>query len=362
MQTIKRSISTTCGYDFTTNYLNEELLFFDIETTGFAADVTSLYLIGCIYYKNNAWQLIQWFADDYESEEMVLSEFLSFSNQFSVLIHYNGTGFDLPYLKKKCEQYNLLYDLTKLTSLDLYKKITPYKAIIPLKNYKQKTVEQFLFIKRTDRFSGGELITVYGEFLKSNFFQKEKECEQLRNQLLLHNEEDLTGLLQLTELLYYTDLFEQPHTIKDCTISDSALTITAFLPHPLKQVVTYKTEHFTLHAQEETASVTVSVYEGELKYFFENYKDYYYLEKEDMAIHKSVASYVDKEFRKKAKASNCYMKKAGTFLPQWGDLFTPYFRKDYHDTCSYFEQTDDFIKNKEQIRLYFLHLMKNINS
>ena len=40
-----------------------------------------------------------------------------------------------------------------------------------------------------------------------------------------------------------------------------------------------------------------------LKYFYDNYKDYFYLPKEDTAIHKSVATYVDKDFRQKAKTA-----------------------------------------------------------
>ena len=33
-------------------YTPEDLLVFDIETTGFTAEHTALYLIGCAYYKN----------------------------------------------------------------------------------------------------------------------------------------------------------------------------------------------------------------------------------------------------------------------------------------------------------------------
>ena len=33
----------------------EEAIYFDIETTGFSADVTALYLIGCIYYDDGKW-------------------------------------------------------------------------------------------------------------------------------------------------------------------------------------------------------------------------------------------------------------------------------------------------------------------
>ena len=46
-----------------------------------------------------------------------------------------------------------------------------------------------------------------------------------------------------------------------------------------------------------------------------NYKDYYYLTTEDVAVHKSVAHYVDTKYRKQATASTCYEKHTGEFLP-----------------------------------------------
>ncbi|MFR1258383.1 MAG: ribonuclease H-like domain-containing protein [Clostridium sp.] len=56
----------------------ENICFFDIETTGLSAAVSSLYLIGTITFKNNEWVLNQWFADDYVSEASLCRRFLSF--------------------------------------------------------------------------------------------------------------------------------------------------------------------------------------------------------------------------------------------------------------------------------------------
>lgn len=39
------------------------LLFFDIETTGFSGDFCTVYLIGCVFYKEGRAHFIQWFAD-----------------------------------------------------------------------------------------------------------------------------------------------------------------------------------------------------------------------------------------------------------------------------------------------------------
>ena len=65
---------------------------------------------------------------------------------------------------------------------------------------------------------------------------------------------------------------------------------------------------------------------GTLKYFYSNYKDYYYLPEEDQAVHKSVGAYVDKAHRRQARAFDCYQKKDGIFLPQFSDFHTPSFR------------------------------------
>ena len=79
-------------------------------------------------------------------------------------------------------------------------------------------------------------------------------------------------------------------------------------------------------------SLRIPVYEGELHYFYSNYRDYYYLKKEDNGnTQKVFASFVDKEYRENAKASNCYMRKSGKFLPQYNNVMQPEFRKEYKD-------------------------------
>ena len=43
----------------------EQILFLDIETTGFTSRTSYLYMIGCAYYQAGKWRTIQWMADDY---------------------------------------------------------------------------------------------------------------------------------------------------------------------------------------------------------------------------------------------------------------------------------------------------------
>ena len=81
---------------------------------------------------------------------------------------------------------------------------------------------------------------------------------------------------------------------------------------------------------------------------------------EDIALHKAVAGFVDKNHRKQAKASNCYTRKESAYLPQWDILFTPIFKQSYEDTLCYFELTEEMKKQPEIFRQYALHILDMI--
>ncbi len=63
---------------------------------------------------------------------------------YRYLIHFNGDGFDIPYLLKRCRAYDLDYGFLNIKSVDIYKIIKPYKKLLGLENLKQKSIECFL--------------------------------------------------------------------------------------------------------------------------------------------------------------------------------------------------------------------------
>lgn len=359
MLVVEKVIDISINYTFNSQYELHNIVFFDIETTGFSPEHTILYLIGCMYYKDNQWRSIQWFADNNTSEYYMLESFFLFIKDYSVIIHYNGSGFDIPYLLKKCNKHKLNYDFSKIESLDLYKKILPYKKIFKTENLKQKSIEKFLGISRDDTFSGGELIEVYGRYLKYKNFNQ-PETEELFNLLILHNEDDLKGMLQSVNILSYCDLFERDFMITNTSLKEDHLLIKFQLDNFLPRRVNIGNETLYLLAFGEYATLEIKLYKKELKFFYNNYKDYYYLPIEDTAIHKSVAFYVDKDFRTKARAANCYSKKTGCFLPQYNELIIPYFKIDYFDKINYFEPTIDIINNKDLMKQYVKHLFPKL--
>lgn len=340
----------------------EELLFFDIETTGFSGEYSTLYLIGCVYYQNCCWNLIQWFADTLEAEQELLHTFFRFLNGFSKVIHFNGDGFDLPYLLKRCKAYGLPYDFSQVESFDIYRKIRPFRELLGLSSMKQKAIEAFLKIQRKDLYSGGQLIEVYKDYLMTHE-------AFLFDLLILHNEDDLKGMPLILPILNYPDYLEKEFILEKQELL-SQPDIFGREHHSLRLVCkngfsipigfTSSNSLFSLEAEGELLTITVDLFEGELKYFYPDYKNYYYLIYEDKAIHKSVAEYVDKEARKKATAKTCYTRQTGLYLPQFTPLWSPYLQMEHKDKITYTPFDLNLFKDQQKASLYISHVLKTL--
>lgn len=361
MQTIKQSFSNQGPlYPIGQFAPVEEILFIDIETTGLSPKTSSLYLIGCAFYKGNTLYTIQWFADDPSEEAEILSGFFAFVQNFSCLMHYNGSQFDLPYLNFKSEQNGLSNPLPGLLGIDIYKLIKPVKKLLSLTSLRQKAIEDFLHITRNDQFDGGQLISVYKEYVNT------KNAAQL-SLLLLHNEEDLLGMHKLLPILNYLSLTEispafirmEPHTYEDyrgARQTELLLFYQISTPVPCS-FSTYREQLFLSCDLNGLLSFRVPVIHKELKLYYPNYKDYYYLPVEDCCIHKSVAAAVDKEYRCNAKKDTCYTKHTGTFLPQFAPLVTPCFQEEYKTKNYYFEYRQELL-TPDLLTGYGKHLLE----
>lgn len=361
--------------DITSFYLQEDCIFFDIETTGFSPKTSQLYLIGCLYKRKNEIVIEHFFAESPEDEKEILESFLNLLKHFATIISFNGIGFDLPFIKAKYNSYGIFTSFSndsanenffdKFQYIDIFKEVSSIKFLLKLPNYKQKTIEHFLDIQRMDKFTGGELIYVYEDYVKTH----DSKAEEL---LLLHNFEDILGMLDLLPILSYCKILNGAYEIKETDINTytnydgeigSELILTLQNNSPVPKRVSHQSKDFYITMNQTATKIRVPIFEGELKFFYPNHKDYYYLPVEDMAIHKSVAAFVDKEYRQKAKASNCYTRKISRFLPQYDTIISPAFKKEHKDKYSYFELTDDFLSAEDKLQQYtkhiFCHLLKN---
>ena len=179
----------------------EEILFFDIETTGLSPKSAQIYSIGLLLFKASEMEIVQLFANSLSEEIEVLQGFQEYCKGKTRLISFNGKAFDTPFLEKSYRQYGLKSPITGLPQLDLFKMIQSRRKFYQLPSYKLKECERFLGIQREDIYTGGELIYVYLEYL-------EHPTEEAKALLLQHNFEDLLYLPSLFSFFAYEELFQ----------------------------------------------------------------------------------------------------------------------------------------------------------
>lgn len=318
----------------------DKVLFFDIETTGFSRKYCNVYLIGCMYFIGDTPMYAQWLAENFNDEANVLMAFHKFIQKYNTIIHFNGNSFDMPFLQERGEKYKLDFNFDRFKSIDIYKPVSRINHILKMENQRQKTFEQLIGIKRTDPFSGGDLIEVFKQYVES-------KDDRLIFPLLLHNKEDVWNMGGLASLLSILDLFDYKFEISHYEINDfknmdgdveQELCISLELENAIPMPISYGTNGIYLRVHDKECNLSIKIKNGTYKYFFENYNDYYYLPLEDKAMHKSVASFVDKEYRKQATAATCYEKFSGSFLPIFKldcNSFTQVFKENHKDKAAF---------------------------
>ena len=336
-------------YDIQQHFSNKRICFFDIETTGFSRLKNTIYLIGVVYYDNHSLKSIQWFDDDGHSEQEIISEFIAFIKDFDVVINYNGNSFDIPFIEAKAEFYELQFSFDNFISYDIYKEVFSYRFFFGLDNLKQKSLELFLKIQRDDEYDGGRLIQIYHDYLK----RPTKDYLEL---LLLHNYDDIYGLVKICDILSYVSIIKGDYTITDYECNEN-LIINCHLNNRLKVPFSIRKDNIYVSVGNDTLKILIPLEEKCLKYFYANYKDYYYLPDEDMAIHKSVASFVDRNYRTQAKRSNCYTKRKGYFISQIDAGIVTGYKRTYEDSESFIELSDSFLQDMDMIDRYAKHII-----
>lgn len=374
---IEKALTQPVPSDIYTIGAPEDVLFFDIETTGLSARSAGLYLIGLLTYTDKKWTLLQFFCEDVADEPAVLQAFFDLLRTKKTLISYNGDGFDIPFLRHMLEQYGLPYSFDAVESFDLFKQFRPLKRLLNLPDLKLKSCERFLGIDREDRFTGGELIEVYFEWQKT-------KVPALLDTLLLHNAEDIANLPNLLPLLRYRTL---PHSdfqlraherLQDAGTPLVHLSFTLLSPmppsaqvpaenderevmdhrrqhwpeHALPQPMDLRGDFWALHAEGSAVELYVQLFEGERKLFFADFEHYYYLPAEDQVIHQSLAEFVDRSARKKACARNCYQRVSGCFLPECSEVYTPALQAEYRDKLRYAQYSDALFDDEAKAAAY----------
>lgn len=168
---------------------------FDIETTGLSAENGSKVILTAMLtpYREGV-RITQFLAEDPYEEDRVLQatvEFLA-EEKIDYLITYNGSSFDIPFVKRRLARLNLPYD-PDLYELDLFRFFRK-NTLLPdqLDSLRQKSVETHFGLHgdRRDVISGRESVKLYQQYALTG----DPVLEKI---VLTHNREDVLQLLKV---------------------------------------------------------------------------------------------------------------------------------------------------------------------
>jgi len=361
-------------------FVPEETLMFDIETTGLSPASSFIYIIGINYYTCGDWHITLLFNDDGRSEPEIIGHFMEILPKYKNLIEFNGDAFDIPFVKKRLEYINrrlgknIPDNLEGITKLDLYKMIRPFKTALGLSNLKQKTIERFVGINRIDQMNGGELINVYFNYLGDR-------SQKLRTLLLQHNRDDMEGMFYLIEIFALKKLDTGSFSVSSIEMSGSVnlrikfnLAPDCFPKLSLASSLRDKTKSMSessvtaplliISAEEKKAYLSFPVSFGCFKYYYKDYKNYNYYPELDTAYPKSLAENYKEMICEPAKASNCYTRLEGFFIPKYkfseGRSFFPDEAPLSSKSLPYLELSDDFLGDKALLDSFAQYMVSMI--
>lgn len=349
------------------SYLNPEALMLDIETTGLSAAHHFIYCIGCSWVQEDFVTIKLFFAENEQEEPQILALFADLVKSFSEIITFNGTTFDLPFLRKRFSHHQMQDPMNEKCFPDLCREARKLKSFLGLSGCTQKALEEFLGIYREDPYSGKELIRIYQEYSKH-------PTRKIYDLLILHNYEDVKGMYDLLALLSYRDftdgMFEIMQTIPEKENEHWYMNFILAPAHPFPQSARLFRDNWQLILDTDRAILRLPVYHGILRHYFRDYKNYYYLPEEHTVVHKSIGSYVDPDHRERAKKENCFLEKDCVYLKADFPSDHNYYQQDFNDRNSYLElsgfhpeENPDFSLPKDQYADFcnFLMLFVKMN-
>ena len=318
-------------------YFDEHTLFFDIECTGLSPRKSFIYLIGYATRVNNTVTITQLLAEDESQELDLLKEFENVLSKYDKLLGFNSTRFDESFIVERCRKYKLNTAIKTKKHTDMYLRTTKARCLLDLPNYKQKTIEEFLGLHRDDKYNGGELIPVYQHYSMLR-------DDESKNLILLHNFEDVKGMIFITDILAYPELLTTDLRYVNHEISDNKLRMEIKIDLELPNQISKQREYGLYIIKNNRIYVTLNLFEGQLFTFLPDYKNYYYLINEDIIIPKSLGESMDKNSRRPAKKADCKVKKEGQFLalPEKIDIgsATRTFKPSYDSKENYVDVAD----------------------
>lgn len=170
----------------------EEIVFVDIETTGFRN--CPLFLIGLLYFDTaKGLSIEQLFARHYLEEASILEHFRNLITRFRIMVTFNGKTFDVPFIQSRMIYHGKFAERLPLHIDMLYHSRRRWRWLVP--NCRLITLEEYICNRKRINDVPSKLIPhIYREFIRSGHIDPLKDVFQ-------HNALDLVTLCDLTSIL-----------------------------------------------------------------------------------------------------------------------------------------------------------------
>jgi uncharacterized protein YprB with RNaseH-like and TPR domain len=168
-------------------------LFVDLETTGLSGGTGTVpFLVGMGYYRDNRFNVAQYFLGELGEEERMIKEIGRFFSEmnFQSVVTYNGKAFDMPLLETRFIMSRRPFPLSDLPHLDL---LFSARSLWKHKHESCRLfhlAQQIVEAERAEDIPSAEIPSRYFEFLRTGNFS-------LMEPVLYHNQEDILSLLGL---------------------------------------------------------------------------------------------------------------------------------------------------------------------
>ena len=287
--------------DLDPGLLKDSDLLFDIETTGLSKYKNKIILIGCGFISDGYLNIRQFFAENENEEGEVLKRFYEDTAEFDRLITYNGDRFDIPFINERTSAHSLDVASDSFSSLDIYKNIKPYKLLLGLPSLKQKNIENFLGIERDDEIDGGESVKLYKTYEKSH-------DPDLEDTILLHNHDDVKGLLDILPILEYRKLSRLSLFPIRKDISKDQIIFECESNAALPEEVSLSSHLMTLRLMKNRVKGVIHFIDGAFPYFQEDISQYLYHIEEKTIIPRVLVPKTDLYKYRLPSKEECFIK------------------------------------------------------
>lgn len=280
MKTIERTVPENEAFPLRAGDFSARTAVLDIESTGRYwrnSRIERLCLVMPDRQDPPVWRAVERiFLPDTEPEEYEMLQQLpellnpdAADGELLFLLTYNGTTFDLPYLRNKLRAYGLPDPFDGILHRDLMREMGALPLLLQLPS---------------------------------------RRLQDFREYLGQPDADDACVTWNLIALEPYLGFFRTLPEMLQCSRDETHLYFTLKLPSPVPKKASMNDGPFHLILERGQASVSAKAEDGMLRYYYPDFGNYVYLPEEKCAVHKSMASLIDRSRRQKAVRENCFTK------------------------------------------------------